>query len=45
MHASVVLTSLRLGLLGSHIFDLSSDDMSLIRELLPLGGDAGEETC
>ena len=45
MRDSVVLIILRSGLLGSHIFALSSDDIGLIRELLPLGGDAGEETC
>ena len=40
---SVVLTTLRSGLLGSHIFALSSDDIGLLTEL-PVGGDnVGEE--
>jgi hypothetical protein len=34
MFDSVVLTTLRLGLLGSHIFALSSDDIGLLGELL-----------
>jgi hypothetical protein len=43
MRASVVLTTLRSGLLGSHIFALSSDDIGLLTEL-PVGGDnVGEE--
>jgi len=43
MRASVVLTTLRSGLLGSHIFALSSDDIALLTEL-PVGGDnVGEE--
>jgi hypothetical protein len=43
IRASVVLTTLRSGLLGSHIFALSSDDIGLLREL-PVGGDnVGEE--
>jgi hypothetical protein len=45
---SVVLTTLRLGLLGSHIFDLSSDEIGLLSEL-PVGGDdadnVGEDDC
>jgi hypothetical protein len=32
---SVVLTTLRSGLLGSHIFALSSGDIGLLDELLP----------
>ena len=41
--ASVVLTTLRSGLLGSHIFALSSDDIGLLTEL-PVGEDnVGEE--
>jgi hypothetical protein len=46
--ASVVLTTLRLGLLESHIFALSSGDSELVREL-PIGGDdagtAGADDC
>ena len=43
MRDSVVLTTLRSGLLGSHIFALSSDDIDLLTEL-PVGGDnVGEE--
>jgi hypothetical protein len=33
IRASVVLTTLRSGLLGSHIFALSSDDITLLDEL------------
>ena len=48
IRASVVLTTLRLGLLGSHIFDLSSDEIGLLSEL-PVGGDdadnVGEDDC
>jgi hypothetical protein len=41
---SVVLTTLRLGLLGSHIFDLSSDEIALLSELLsPAAGDDDED--
>jgi hypothetical protein len=41
---SVVLTILRLGLLGSHIFDLSSDEIALLSELLsPAAGDDDED--
>jgi hypothetical protein len=40
MRASVVLTTLRLGLLGSHIFALSSADIVVVlRELAAAGGD------
>jgi hypothetical protein len=46
--ASVVLTTFRLGLLGSHIFALSSSDIGLLREL-PVGDDdvdnVGEDDC
>ena len=46
---SVVLTTLRLGLLGSHIFALSSADIGLIGELPAAGGDdvdnVGEDDC
>jgi hypothetical protein len=45
---SVVLTILRLGLLGSHIFALSSDDIGLLGELLPLpsnGGSDDDDNC
>ena len=43
MRDSVVLTTLRSGLLGSHIFALSSDDIGLLTEL-PVGEDnVGEE--
>jgi hypothetical protein len=41
MRASVVLTTLRLGLLGSHIFALSSGNIGLLREL-PIGGDGAD---
>src|SRR5919197_6781530 len=41
--ASVVLTTLRLGLLGSHIFALGSDDIGLLGELLPLPPDGGSD--
>jgi hypothetical protein len=44
----VVLTTLRLGLLGSHIFDLSSDEIGLQSELPVDGDDAdnvGEDDC
>ena len=44
IRASVVLTTLRLGLLGSHIFDLSSADIvGVLSELLlpAAGGDPG----
>ena len=48
IRASVVLTTLRLGLVGSHIFDLSSDEIGLLSEL-PAGGDdadnVGEDDC
>jgi hypothetical protein len=41
---SVVLTTLRLGLLGSHIFALSSDEIVLLTELLsPAAGDDDED--
>jgi hypothetical protein len=41
---SVVLTTLRLGLLGSHIFALSSDEIVLLSELLsPAAGDDDED--
>jgi hypothetical protein len=40
---SVVLTTLRSGLLGSHIFALSSDDIGLLGELLPLPPDDGSD--
>jgi hypothetical protein len=43
MRASVVLTTLRSGLLGSHIFALSSDDIGLLTELLVGGDNVGEE--
>jgi hypothetical protein len=36
---SVVLTTLRLGLLGSHIFALSSGDIVVLLSELPAGGD------
>jgi hypothetical protein len=42
MRASVVLTTLRLGLPGSHIFALSSDDIAVLGELAAAGGDANE---
>jgi hypothetical protein len=41
---SVVLTTLRLGLLGSHIFALISDEIALLSELLsPAAGDDDED--
>jgi hypothetical protein len=41
---SVVLTTLRLGLLGSHIFALISDEIVLLSELLsPAAGDDDED--
>jgi hypothetical protein len=44
----VVLTTLRLGLLGSHIFALSSGDIVVLSEP-PVGGDdadsVGEDDC
>jgi hypothetical protein len=43
MFYSVVLTTLRLGLLGSHIFALSSGDIGLLGELLPLPPDGGSD--
>jgi hypothetical protein len=48
MRDSVVLTTFRLGLLGLHIFALSSGDIGLLRELLVGGDDAdnvGEDDC
>jgi hypothetical protein len=38
---SVALTTFRLGLVGSHIFALSSGDTDLLEEL-PVGGDAAD---
>jgi hypothetical protein len=43
IRASVVLTTLRVGLLESHIFALSSDDIGLLGELLPLPLDDGSD--
>jgi hypothetical protein len=48
IRASVVLTTLRLGLLGSHIFDLSSADIvGVLSELLlpAAGGDDNGSCC
>jgi hypothetical protein len=43
---SVVLTTLRLGLLGSHIFALISDEIVLLSELLsPAAGDDDDNCC
>ena len=47
---SVVLTTLRLGLLGSHSFALSSGDIVVVLSELPVGGDddadsVGEDDC
>jgi hypothetical protein len=47
---SVVLTTLRLGLLGSHISALSSGDIVVVLSELPVGGDddadsVGEDDC
>jgi hypothetical protein len=42
---SVVLTTLRLGLLGSHIFALSSGDIVVVRNELLLLADGGEDGC
>ncbi len=41
MRDSVVLITLRSGLLGSHIFALSSDDIGLLSEVLPLPPSGG----
>ena len=41
MRDSVVLITLRSGLLGSHIFALSSDDIGLLSEVLPLSPPSG----
>ena len=43
MFDSVVLTTLRLGLLGSHIFALTSDDIGLLCELLSLSPSDGSD--
>ena len=43
MRDSVVLITLRSGLLGSHIFALSSDDIELLSELLPLAPSGGSD--
>jgi hypothetical protein len=47
MRASVVLTTLRLGLLGLHIFALISGDIALLGELAVDGGNivGGEDVC
>jgi hypothetical protein len=47
MRASVVLTILRSGLLGLHIFALISGDIALLGELAVDGGNivGGEEVC
>jgi hypothetical protein len=42
MRASVVLTTLRLGLLGSHIFALSSADIVVVLRELAAAGDDDE---
>ena len=47
IRASVVLTTLRLGLLGSHIFDLSSADIVVVLSelLLPAAGGDDDGNC
>jgi hypothetical protein len=45
MRASVVLTTLRLGLLGSHIFALSSGDIVVVLDELAVDSGVAADDC